>query len=82
MRPLYKVGDIVYHGNSKCKVTKIVNQDDYSDFKHQGYRYYVVHSGHTWSVPELSLNSRPVDSHTYISNNSRFGKRRDKTENT
>lgn len=55
MKPLYQIGDIVFHTTKqKLGLVKAVFQDG------AGHRYYVNHSGFTWSVPETSLDSKNI----------------------
>lgn len=60
-QPLFNVGDKVLHV-AKGKVGKIVDRH----FDGHEQRYYVLHSGWTWSVSESGLDSenakrRPIE---------------------
>lgn len=53
MKNLFQIGDTVYHKTKqKYGVVKDVFQSGDS------YRYYVQHSGWTWSVPQECLNKK------------------------
>lgn len=52
----YSVGDKVYH-TTKQKYGTVVEEGFWDDDSE--YRYYVNHSGYTWSVPERCLRFKP-----------------------
>lgn len=54
--PRFSPGEVVYHGRDKAVVLECINDDEPSDVKIQGYRYYVRHSGFVWSAPESALS--------------------------
>lgn len=66
-KPLFEIGDKALHV-AKGKVGKIVDRF----FDGQEQRYYIIHSGWTWSVPEAGL-----DSAKYLS---RYQEKQDVTE--
>lgn len=56
IKPLFKVGDTVFHVGPK-RYAKV----EEAFWGLDGWRYYVRHSGHTWSVPEGSLDDRLME---------------------
>ena len=58
-KPKYSVGTKIYHVTSrKWGVIEQVFESDFGDGTFYEWRYYVRHSGWTWSVPERCLTAK------------------------